>query len=848
MKNKTTRFLALSLAVVAVLCVSVFSFLLIFMQRQSKATISQVGTIYMTGMSEQIAMHFSTTIELRLSQMSALVETIPPGSASHEELSENLAFSAHARGFDYLALLTAEGNFEMIYGDQVSLIDPDPFIDSMYNRERKVAVGTDRDGRKIVLMGSAANYCLPDGEDSIALVAGLPASYISQTLSLDEEDALVYSHIIRKDGSFVIRSGSAFRENYFDRIRAIFDDVDGEQAEKYVADLQAAMAAGEDYSAVLEAGSLDRRHLYCTKLDYSEWYLVTVMPYGELNSEVSRLSREWACIAILGCGAVLLTLLLIFSRYFKLTRQQIRDLDEARRVAEKANKAKGEFLSNMSHDIRTPMNAIVGMTAIAIANSDNHQQVQNCLKKIALSSKHLLGLINDVLDMSKIESGKMTLNMDLVSLREVMDSIVSIVQPQVKAKQQRFDVIIRDISVENVCCDSVRLNQVLLNLLSNAIKFTPEDGVIQVTLYEEGSPKGEEWIRVHLRVKDSGIGMAEDFQEKIFESFSREDSTRVHKTEGTGLGMAITKYIVDTMGGEIQLNSALGKGTEFHVILDLEKAMEQEADMVLPSWHMLVVDDDEQLCQSAVASLKEIGIQAEWTLDGESALKMVEEQCKKHDNYQIILLDWKLPGIDGIETARRIRKVQHEDVSILLISAYDWSEIEDDARSVGVNGFISKPLFKSTLFYGLKPFAGMSELLRAPEEQETGFDGWRVLLAEDNELNWEIANELLTGLGLELDWAENGQLCLEKFQQSPVGYYKAVLMDIRMPVMTGYQATEAIRALDRADAASVPIIAMTADAFAEDIKRCLDCGMDAHVAKPIDIQEVVRQLKKYVKE
>lgn len=358
----------------------------------------------------------------------------------------------------------------------------------------------------------------------------------------------------------------------------------------------------------------------------------------------------------------------------------MQELEEARETAINASRSKSEFLSNMSHDIRTPMNAIMGMTAIATANMDNPQQVESCLKKITLSSRHLLGLINDVLDMSKIESGKMTLNTERISLREVMDGIVSIVQPQIKAKHQHFHVSIYNIMSENIQCDGVRLNQVMLNLLSNAIKFTPEGGRIEVTLHEEVSPKGDDYVRIRIHVKDTGIGISEEFQSKIFESFSREDSKRVHRTEGTGLGMAITKYIVDAMGGEISVSSKQGEGTEFQVVLDFERAEGLAEDMILPDWNMLVVDDDQQLCESTVASLKSIGIRAEWVLDGETAVHVVTEHHRVHNDYHIILLDWKLPDMDGIETARELRKQLGDDVPILLISAYDWSEIEEEAR------------------------------------------------------------------------------------------------------------------------------------------------------------------------
>ena len=521
------------------------------------------------------------------------------------------------------------------------------------------------------------------------------------------------------------------------------------------------------------------------------------------------------------------------------------NLAEALAMAQVANKAKSAFLGNVSHDIRTPMNAIIGMTEIALRNIQDMMRVEDCLKKVRLSSKHLLGLINDVLDMSKIESGKMTLSMDQVSLKEVVEGIVSIVQPQVKAKRQKFDVHIENIVTENVCCDSVRLNQVLLNLLSNATKYTPEEGSIQLSMFEEDSPKGENYVRTHVKVKDNGIGMSPEFLKQIYESYSRADGTRVHKTEGAGLGMAITKYIIDAMGGTIEVQSELDKGTEFHIALDLEKATVTDLDMVLPPWNVLVVDDDELLCQTAADSLKSIGVKAEWTLSGEKAIQMAMEHHHARNDFQIILLDWKLPGMDGFQVAKELRRNLGDEIPILLISAYDWSEFESEARNAGISGFISKPLFKSTLFYGLRQYMGVNESNDEVSEQDLDLSGRRILLAEDNELNWEIASELLSDLGVQLEWAEDGQICLDKFLDSPEGYYDAILMDIRMPIMTGYESTQAIRALNRSDASSIPIIAMTADAFSEDIQRCLSCGMNAHIAKPIAVSELARLLKKF---
>ena len=853
-KNRTTKFLRTSLVLVLAVSIAIFSSLAIFLNQQSASTIREVSQMYMSGMSEQIAMHFQSVISLRLGQLDTLVDAIHSDDIHSDEAQRReLIRSAEAREFTCLGFYHTDGTFDMLYGGTPEVEDPASLLASLNSGEKKVAVANSPDGERLVLLAVPAVHEPTEEHPCAAVVAALPASYISETLALDENDEHFYSFIIRKDGSFVIRTGGAFRNSYFDRVDTLYSEVTGGKSpEEYVQELKSAMAISEDYSSEIRVSG-ELKQMYCTRLAHSEWFLLTFMSYNALDDLVNGFTTRWTVMVFAACMLALVVLLAVFARYFRMARRQMEELEKARNVAEQASRAKSEFLSNMSHDIRTPMNAIIGMTAIATASIDDKEQVQNCLKKITLSGKHLLGLINDVLDMSKIESGKMALTIDQVSLREVMDSIVSIVQPQVRAKHQKFDVFIHDISTENVCCDSVRLNQVLLNILGNAVKFTPDEGEIHVSMYEEPSPKGEDFIQIHFRIRDNGIGMTPEFKERVFESFVREDNLRVHKTEGSGLGMAITKYIVDAMGGVIEVDSELGKGTEFHVALDLEKADIMEADMVLPDWNMLVVDDDRQLCESTVESLFSIGIQADWTLDAESALEMVAERHGRPDAYQIILLDWKLPGMDGITAARELRSRYGDEIPILLISAYDWSEIEEEAKAAGVTGFISKPLFKSTLFYGLRPYLeGEEEILPDPEHEREEADqqalaGRRILLAEDNELNWEIAYDLLSEVGLELDWAENGQICADKFRSSAPGHYDAVLMDLRMPIMTGYEATRAIRAMERPDAPEIPIIAMSADAFAEDVQKCLDAGMNAHVSKPIDVREVTRQLLKYMK-
>ena len=846
MKNTTTRFLIGSFIGLLSFSIIMFSLLGIYMSRKSEKAVYEIGEIYMSGMNKQMSRHFETVIKLRFDQAGGIVSVVSTDTDDKELLYEELIYRAQVRDFSYLALCSAEGDFQTLYGQAIQPLNPEPFVEALSQGEQRVAVGIDTAGNEVVLFGVDAAYPMSNGDRSTGLIAAVPLEYITDFLSLKDEGQLMYYHIIRPDGSFVIQNPNTELWNFFEQLQKQSDSaVNESSAENPVEKFSAALKKHEEYTAILEVNG-EERQIYGISLPYSEWYLVSVMPYTILDNAINNLGSQRIFMTLLSCASVLIILTVIFLRYFSITRSQMNELEKARQAALEANKAKSEFLANMSHDIRTPMNAIVGMTAIAAAHIDDRKQVENCLRKITLSSKHLLGLINDVLDMSKIESGKLTLTTEQISLKEVVEGIVNIMQPQVKTKKQTFDIHVENILTENVWCDGVRLNQVLLNLLSNATKYTPEGGSIHLSLFEENSPKGERYVRIYIKVKDNGIGMSPDFLKRIYESYSRADGARIHKTEGAGLGMAITKYIVDAMEGTIDIQSEPDKGTEFLLTFDFEKADAMEIDMVLPAWNMLVVDDDELLCKTAMDALKSIGIKAEWTLSGEKAIELVIEHHKKREDYQIILLDWKLPGMNGIQAAREIRRNLGDEVPILLISAYDWSEFEAEAREAGISGFISKPLFKSTLYHALCQYMDVGTEHEQTLNQNIDLSGRRILLAEDNELNWEVAKELLSDLGVELDWAEDGRICLDKFQKSPEGYYDIILMDIRMPHMTGYEATQAIRGLAHPDALSIPIIAMSADAFSDDIQHCLQCGMNAHIAKPIDVIELTRLLKRYL--
>lgn len=844
MKNNPMRFLKVSIVFMLTLCIVVFTCMTNYMLYQNRKSLNEVGGIYMSAMSGQLKSHFSSIIDLRFSQAMGIIERTPYENARYgQEMLNELETSADIRGFTHCGVYTDKDKLELICGNPLTLLNPEPFYQSLKNGEKKAASAYSEDGTLILLIGVPASYPWADQTHTISLIVGLPMEYINEAMLLDSGEGSVYSHMIQKDGSYVLRDKGNQSDNYYTYLKNEASFGGNTTAENAIKNMSDALNNGNDYSTVITLEGL-HKHLYLTHLPYTEWYLVTVMPYSALDDVISDLGNSRTRSALISSGIILLALIMIFLKYSRLTQHQMTELRSARETAEHASLAKSEFLSNMSHDIRTPMNAVVGMTAIASANLDDKERVSDCLKKISLSSRHLLGLINDILDMSKIESGKMVLNPSAVSLKETIDSIVNIIQPQIKEKGHSFDITIKNVLSENVICDGVRLHRVLINILSNAVKYTPENGKIQLTFYQELSPSNENNVRSHFIISDNGIGMTKEFQNRIFDSFSREDNTRTHKIEGTGLGMTITKYIIDEMKGSITVESELDKGSKFHVVLDFEKGYDDLENMHLPNIKLLLVDDDKTFGTYTLETLKELGVNAEFASGGFNALEMIKTHHENKNDYNIVLLDWQMPDLDGIETARKIRELVGGDIPVLLISAYDREDLRHEASSAYINGFIPKPLFKSTLFYGLKKYT--ENHAHVEEAQNMGmnrFIGKHILLAEDNDLNWEIANELLSAYGFEITRAENGKICVDKFNESDEHYYDAVLMDLRMPVMNGYEATAEIRRLSRADS-NVPIIAVTADAFSEDIKKCIDCGMNAHVAKPINVRELIDILYK----
>ena len=666
------------------------------------------------------------------------------------------------------------------------------------------------------------------------LLRVLPISDLEQKWIFPQEELKnAELSLIDAEGKYIIKGHSFKNASFFEFYRS-YNTIDPASAQE----LFGRITTSTGSVTMVNSRGEDCILAYTSVTSKEGWTLLSFMPMKDLDVA----TENWLLIGFVSAG---LLILFIFDMAVMLNFNK--KLQAAALEAASASKAKTDFLSTMSHDIRTPMNAIIGLTTIAEKNLGDTESVGENLRKISLASNHLLTLINDILDISKVESGKLNLSPQTLSIVETVENLVNLSQPMIKEKNIEFNFRTNRMEIEYLYADQLRLNQIYINILSNAIKYTEPGGRVSVDMCEEKSPK-EGCVRLTYKVSDTGIGMSPEFMQNMYQPFSRQTDSRVNSIQGTGLGLAITKQMVDLMGGSIDCQSELGKGTTFTVTLDTPIADRQRDEMMLDSMDVLIVDDDEILLDTAVDTLESLGVKADRAGSGLEALGMIRHRHEAGKDYKMVILDWKMPDIDGIETIRRIRSEVDPNILILLSSAYDWSDIEDKAKEAGANGFVRKPLFRSTLYDKINELLGTEAKSSEPENDYSDLQGMNILIAEDNDINWEIISALLGMLGITTERAENGRICVEKMKQAAEGSYALIFMDIQMPEMNGLDATRNIRALDDPWASSIPIVAMTADAFSENVTECLNAGMNGHIAKPIDIKLVIKEIRRIKEE
>ena len=648
-----------------------------------------------------------------------------------------------------------------------------------------------------------------------------------------EEFGDVDFSIIDTDGNYVIR-GRSFKSNNFFEFYKSYNQPGLDAQSRLFSDI----LSGTDSFTMVDSKGRECIVAHTPFTATKGWVLLNAAPVSSLNAD----NENWILVGVVSFG--LLLLLVMDFMYMHSVNKKLRVMA---REAEAANRAKTDFLSTMSHDIRTPMNAIIGLTAIARKNLGDREAISENLRKISLASNHLLTLINDILDISKVESGKLSLSPITFSIVETVQNLVNLSQPMIKEKNIVFSFRTNRIEKEYLYADQLRLNQIYINILSNAIKYTMPGGSVSVDLQEEESEK-EGCIRLVYRVTDTGIGMSPEFMEIMYRPFSRQTDSRVNSIQGTGLGLAITKQMVELMNGTIDCQSEPGKGTSFTITLDLPIAEKQLEEMRIEGIDVLIADDDPILLETAAGTLESLGIRSEQANTGMEALEMIRRRHEAGNDYSVVILDWKMPDLDGVETIRRIRAEVSAPIPILLTSAYDWSDIEEEAKEAGANGFIGKPLFRSGLYEKINELLGTGVKATEPTDDYSDLAGMNILIAEDNDINWEIISTILGMLGITSERAENGRICVNKVAEAEEGCYDLIFMDVQMPEMNGLDATRQIRKLDNRWAASIPIIAMTADAFSENVAECLQAGMNGHIAKPIDLKIVIKEIHRIKEE
>ena len=813
------------------------------------------------------------SIDLRYDSLYAIVDSLKAEKPqtldeTRELLQKYLPFVSGAKN---LCLMSDDGilyrNSGLYMEDAIAREFCDTHDGQFVATYNKAGVTIDNQ-REMLIQAVPAQFSF-DEKNITHLIAILDLRVLQSELKVDSFDGEGFSSVIDEDGYYIVNVSAA--HSYLTRDN-FYKDLQNAELESYKdpEELRKTILSLKEPLSVHFSQNGEQNVMVVTPLDRHGWYFLSTVPESVFDGQSRAIySIVFTLVGVLMLAMIGTAIMLLYRRkqamqlqfaderaaHLETIEQQHEQLEkehaaleEALDMANAANRSKTTFLNNMSHDIRTPMNAIIGYTGLAASHIDNKEQVQGYLTKIGQSSNHLLSLINDVLDMSRIESGKMTLNEKPESLSEILHALRDIVQADIHAKELEFFMDTTDVHDEEVICDKLRLNQILLNVISNSIKYTPAGGMVSVRLTEK-AVKANGYGVYEFRIKDTGMGMNEEFLKTIYDPFTRVNSSTVSGIQGTGLGMAITKNIVDMYGGTIQVESEEYKGTEVIITLDFKlqtEHKEPERIVELEGLRGLVADDDISACKSISRMLKDIGIRSDWCASGKEAVIRTEEAYQEGDLFKVYIIDWLMPDMNGIETARRIRHIVGDAAPIIILTAYDWTDIEFEAREAGVTGFISKPLFASDLRVALMKCIGKEEKV---EEQKVSYDftGKKILLVEDNEMNREIATELLEEDGFVVDTAEDGTIAVQKMENAKPGDYDLILMDVQMPIMNGYEATRRIREMNDPAIANITILAMTANAFEEDRQSAIAAGMNDHLTKPVDVRKLKDTLVKYLR-